>query len=57
MIGTAALPPQKRPGPVDALAVLVAAAHGGGSVLTSDVDDVEAYAATLSGVDVSAVRI
>ncbi|MEE4489274.1 hypothetical protein PWJ43_03530 [Streptomyces sp. BE230] len=42
---------------MDALAVLVAAAHGGGSVLTSDVDDVEAYAATLSGVDVSAVRI
>ncbi|MGC5400654.1 hypothetical protein ACPXCP_33525 [Streptomyces sp. DT20] len=57
MIGTAALPPKKRPDPVDALAVFVAAAHGGGSVLTSDADDIEAYAATLSGVDVAAVRI
>ncbi|SFY43485.1 hypothetical protein [Streptomyces atratus] len=57
MIGTAALPPKKRPDPVDALAVFVAAAHGGGAVLTSDTDDIEAYATTLPGADVSAVAI
>ncbi|MEV5197714.1 hypothetical protein [Streptomyces sp. NPDC053720] len=57
MIGAAALPPKKRPDPVDALAVFVAAAHGGGAVLTSDTDDIEAYAATLPGADVSAVAI
>ncbi|WP_326736252.1 hypothetical protein [Streptomyces sp. NBC_01022] len=57
MIGAAALPPRKRPDPVDALAVFVAAAHGGGVVLTPDTDDIEAYAATLPGADVSAVAI
>lgn len=57
MIGAAALPPKKRPNPVDALAVFVTAAHGGGAVLTSDTDDIEAYAATLPGADVSAVAI
>ncbi|MFC8590659.1 hypothetical protein ACFWXA_01625 [Streptomyces atroolivaceus] len=57
MIGTAALPPKKRPDPVDALTVFIAASHGGGSVLTSDVDDIRAYAATLPGADVSAVAV
>ncbi|WP_406494252.1 hypothetical protein OG936_11070 [Streptomyces sp. NBC_00846] len=57
MIGAAALPPKKRPDPVDALAVLVAAVHGGGSVLTSDTDDIEAYAATLPEANVSAVAV
>ncbi|QNE77202.1 hypothetical protein F0344_23645 [Streptomyces finlayi] len=57
MIGAAVLPPKKRPDPVDALAVFVAAAHGGGAVLTSDADDIEAYAAILPGADVSAVGI
>lgn len=57
MIGAAALPPKKRPDPVDALAVFVAAVHGGGAVLSSDTDDIEAYAATLTGADVSAVAI
>ncbi|WP_326662115.1 hypothetical protein [Streptomyces sp. NBC_00385] len=57
MIGTAALPPKKRPDPVDALAVFVAAAHGGGAVLTSDADDIKAYAATLPRADVSAVAV
>lgn len=56
MIGTAVLPP-KRPDPVDALAVFVAAAHGGGTVLTSDTHGIEAYAATLPGADVSAVAV
>ncbi|MYQ40343.1 hypothetical protein B046DRAFT_01378 [Streptomyces sp. LamerLS-316] len=57
MIGAAALPPKKRPDPVDALAVFIAAAHGGGSVLTSDADDIRAYAATLPGAEVLAVSI
>ncbi|WP_259407877.1 hypothetical protein [Streptomyces akebiae] len=57
MIGSAALPPKKRPDPVDALAVLIAAGHGGGGVLTSDRDDIEAYAATLPGSRVTAVAI
>lgn len=57
MIGAAVLPPKKRPDPVVALAVFVAAVHGGGAVLTSDADDIEAYAATLPGADVSAVGI
>ncbi|MFD9039397.1 hypothetical protein ACFU6M_20935 [Streptomyces bottropensis] len=57
MIGSAALPPKKRPDPVDALAVLIAAGHGGGSVLTSDRDDIEAYAATLPGSNVSVVAV
>ncbi|WP_328894044.1 hypothetical protein [Streptomyces sp. NBC_00236] len=57
MIGAAVLPPKERPDPVDALAVFVAAAHGGGTVLTSDTHDIEAYAATLPGADVSAVAV
>lgn len=57
MIGSAALPPKKRPDPVDALAVFIAASHGGGSVLTSDRDDIDAYAATLPGGNVSAVAV
>ncbi|QFQ98448.1 hypothetical protein F9278_22205 [Streptomyces phaeolivaceus] len=57
MIGAAALPPKKRPDPVDALAVLIAAGHGGGSILTSDRDDIQAYAATLPGSGVSAVAV
>ena len=57
MLGSASLPPKKRPDPVDALAVFIAASHGGGSVLTSDTDDIRAYAATLPGADVSAVAV
>ncbi|MEU9198679.1 hypothetical protein [Streptomyces sp. NPDC048332] len=57
MIGAAALPTEKRPDPVDAPAVFIAAAHGGGVVLASDAGDVEAYAATLPGADVSAVAV
>lgn len=57
VIGSAALPPKKRPDPVDALAVFIAAVHGGGSVLTSDADDIRAYAATLPEAQVLAVTI
>lgn len=57
MIGAAVLEPKKRPDPVDALAVLVAAKHGGGTVLTSDVGDIEAYIQTIPGGGVSAVGV
>lgn len=57
MTGAAELPPEERPDPVDALAVHVAAAHGGGTVLTSDTDGIEAYAATLPGAAVPAVAV
>ncbi|WP_282698353.1 hypothetical protein [Streptomyces sp. CC208A] len=57
MIGAAALPPKKRPDPVDALAVLIAAVHGGGSVITSDPEGIEAYAATIAGCVVTVVRV
>jgi hypothetical protein len=53
MIGDAALPGKKKPDPVDALAVYIAVRHGGGKVLTSDPEDIAAYAATvpLGGVE------
>jgi hypothetical protein len=57
MIGTASLPQKKKPDPVDALAVLIAVTHGGGSILTSDHQDIEAYAATLPGSGVTAVPV
>ncbi|WP_328900238.1 hypothetical protein OHR86_09975 [Streptomyces sp. NBC_00441] len=57
MVGAAALPPEKRPDPVDALAVFIAAVHGGGAVLASDTDGIAAYAATLPAADVSAVAV
>lgn len=42
---------------IDALAVLIAVSNGGNSVLTSDRDGIEAYAATLPGSRVSAVAV
>jgi len=57
MIGEAVLAPKKRPDPVDALAVLIAAKHGGGTVLTSDVGDMEAYIRTIPGCGVNAVPV
>jgi hypothetical protein len=47
MLGMVTLPPKKRPDVVDALVVLTAARYGRAAVLTSDPDDVAAYAATL----------
>ncbi|MEY9943561.1 hypothetical protein [Kitasatospora sp. GAS1066B] len=57
MIGAAVLPAKKRPDPVDALAVFIAITHGGGTVLTTDREDIEAYAATLPGCGVDAVTV
>ncbi|MQY15922.1 hypothetical protein SRB5_61140 [Streptomyces sp. RB5] len=52
ILGKATLPPKKRPDPVGALSVLIAAKHGGGTVMTSDADDIEAYAATVEGCEI-----
>lgn len=45
MLGAVALPPKQRPDVIDALVVLTAAGHGRAVVLTSDPEDIAAYAA------------
>lgn len=57
MLGSADLPPKKRPDPVDALAVMIAAQHGGGTVLTSDPEDIRAYAGAIPGCGVGTVTV
>ncbi|MEY9946945.1 hypothetical protein [Kitasatospora sp. GAS1066B] len=47
ILGQAALPPKKRPDVVDALVVMTAARYGSAAILTSDPEDLKAYAATL----------
>jgi len=52
MLGKAVLPAKKRPDAVDALVVVTAALHGPAQILTSDPDDMRAYAATLDHADI-----
>jgi hypothetical protein len=52
MLGAAILPAKKRPDAVDALVVVTAALHGPAQILTSDPDDIRAYAATLAQADI-----
>jgi hypothetical protein len=52
MLGRAVLPAKKRPDAVDALVVVTAALHGPAQILTSDPDDMRAYAATLDHADI-----
>lgn len=47
MLAEAKLPAKKRPDAIDALVVIAAALHGPAQILTSDPDDITAYAATL----------
>ncbi|MEU4998352.1 hypothetical protein [Streptomyces sp. NPDC021622] len=47
MLGRAVLPPKKKPDAVDALVVLTAVLHHTDTVVTSDPEDLTAYAATL----------
>lgn len=47
MLGRAELPPKKRPDAVDALVVLTAVLHRTDVIVTSDPDDIGAYAAAL----------
>jgi hypothetical protein len=53
MLGMAALPAKKRPDAVDALVVIIAALHGPAQILTSDPDDILAYARTLNQPDIA----
>jgi hypothetical protein len=57
MLGKAALPLKKRPDAVDALVVVTAALHGPAQILTSDPDDIRAYAATLDHADIITEKI
>lgn len=57
MLGKATLPARKRPDAVDALVVVAAALHGPAQILTSDPDDMRAYAATLDHADIAVERI
>lgn len=57
MLGKAALPPKKRPDAIDALVVVTAALHGPAQILTSDPDDIRAYAATLDHADIAVEKI
>jgi hypothetical protein len=57
MLGKAILPAKKRPDAVDALVVVIAALHGPTQIITSDPDDMRAYAATLDHPDIAVERI
>lgn len=52
MLGEARLLAKKRPDAIDALVVIAAALHGPAQILTSDPDDITAYAATLDHADI-----
>lgn len=52
MLAEAKLPTKKRPDVIDALVVIAAALHGPAQILTSDPDDIAAYAATLDRADI-----
>ena len=52
MLATARLPAKKRPDAVDALVVVAAALHTPAQIITSDPDDIAAYAATLDHADI-----
>jgi hypothetical protein len=57
MLAEAKLPMKKRPDPIDALVVIAAALHGPAQILTSDPDDITAYAATLDRADIIVEQI
>ncbi|MFE9698392.1 hypothetical protein [Streptomyces sp. NPDC006270] len=56
-LGSAELPPKKRPDAVDALVALTAARHGSAVVFTSDPADLDAYLKALDAQDVHVVQI
>jgi hypothetical protein len=57
MLSKATLPAKKRPDAIDALVVVTAALHGPAQILTSDPDDILAYAATLDHADIAVEKI
>ena len=56
-LGTAELPPKKRPDAVDALVAHTAVRHGSAVVFTSDPDDLTAYLTALGAQDVHVVPV
>jgi hypothetical protein len=52
MLAEAELPGKKWPDAIDALVVIAAALHGPAQILTSDPDDITAYAGTLDHADI-----
>jgi hypothetical protein len=56
-LGTADLPPKKRPDVVDALVAITAVRHGSAVVFTSDPDDISAYLSALNAQDVRLVAV
>jgi hypothetical protein len=52
MLAVARLPAKKRPDAIDALVVIAAATHGPAQILTSNPEDIAAYAATLDHADI-----
>jgi hypothetical protein len=56
-LGTADLPPKKRPDVVDAMVAMTAVRHGSAVVFTSDPDDISAYLSVLNAQDVRLVAI
>lgn len=57
MLAKAVPPGKKRPDAVDALVVVAAGLHVPAQILTSDPDDIAAYAATLEHADITIERI
>lgn len=57
MLGRASLPPKKGPDAVDALVVMTAALHVPALIVTSDVDDMRAYTATLERADIGIEKV
>ncbi|MGF1427644.1 hypothetical protein [Kitasatospora sp. LaBMicrA B282] len=56
-LGSAALPPKKRPDAVDGLVALTAARHGSAVVFTSDPTDIRSYLQALGAKDVHVVQV
>lgn len=57
VLGTATLPPKKRPDTVDALVALTATRHGSAVIFTSDPADLTAYLDALGARDVHTVLV
>lgn len=57
VLAAAVLPAKGRPDVIDALVVIAAALHGPAQILTSDPDDIAAYAATLDRADITIERV
>lgn len=57
ILGTARVPAKKRPDPVDAMVVLIAAHHRHAVICTSDPEDITAYSRTLNKPDLVITQV